>query len=106
MSTVDMHSMIEQMRAMAGQAGGAPDKADRTTGTGGFGQALHASLERINDLQQSARGEAKAFQAGQPGIELYDVMIDSQKASLAFQMGVQMRNQLVGAYKEVMNMQV
>jgi flagellar hook-basal body complex protein FliE len=57
-------------------------------------------------MQQAATGEAQAFQAGKPGVALYDVMIDTQEASLAFQMGVQVRNRLVNAYKEVMNMQV
>jgi flagellar hook-basal body complex protein FliE len=67
---------------------------------------MRASLDRINDMQQAATGEAQAFQAGKPGVALYDVMIDTQEASLAFQMGVQVRNRLVNAYKQLMNMQV
>lgn len=106
MSTVNMQGMIEQMRALATQAGVGTPSPSSTKGTAGFGQALRASMERINDLQQTARVEAADFQAGKPGIALHDVMIDTQEANLAFQMGVQMRNRLVGAYKEVMNMQV
>ncbi len=106
MSAVNMQGMIEQMRSLATQAGTASSGAPETTGTAGFGQALKASLERINDVQQTARAEAMDFQAGKPGVALHDVMIDTQEASLAFQMGVQMRNRLVGAYKEIMNMQV
>ena len=47
-----------------------------------------------------------SFQAGDPNVALNDVMVDMQKADVAFQMGVQVRNRLVGAYKEIMNMQV
>lgn len=106
MNTVGMQGVIQQMKVLATQAGGTPAKAATATGTEGFGQAMRASLDRINDMQQSATSEAQAFQAGKPGVALYDVMIDTQEASLAFQMGVQVRNRLVNAYKEVMNMQV
>lgn len=106
MNTVGMQGVIQQMKVLATQAGGAPAKVATAAGTGGFGDAMRASLDRINDMQQSATSEAHAFQAGKPGVALYDVMIDTQEASLAFQMGVQVRNRLVNAYKEVMNMQV
>ena len=53
-----------------------------------------------------ASTKAMAFQAGEPNIELNDVMVDMQKASVAFQMGMQVRNRLVTAYRDVMNMQV
>lgn len=107
MNPVGMQGVIQQMKVLATQAGGTPAKAATAgSGTGGFGQAMRASLDRINDMQQAATGEAQAFQAGKPGVALYDVMIDTQEASLAFQMGVQVRNRLVNAYKEVMNMQV
>lgn len=106
MSTVDMQGLIGQMHSLASQAAGKPVKADPAADGMGFGDALRTSLERINDLQQTAGSEAKAFQAGKPGIALYDVVIDTQKAGLAMQMGIQVRNRLVNAYKQVMNMQV
>ena len=57
-------------------------------------------------MQQSANQQAMSFQAGDSGVALNDVMIDSQKASVAFDMGVQVRNRLVTAYKEIMGLQV
>jgi len=107
-----MQAALNQMQSLAGQAAGADaPRADghnlnTTVGTGGFGDALQASLERINQMQTEAGDKAKAFQAGEPGVSLHDTMITSQKASIAFEMGVQMRNRLVSAYKDVMNMQV
>ena len=106
MSAVGMQGMIEQMRAMAVQAGAAPVDRGGGTGTAGFGEALQASLERINHVQQAAGQEARAFQVGTPGVALYDVVIDQQKASLAFQAGVQVRNRVVSAYQRIMHMQV
>ncbi|HEU0277940.1 MAG TPA: flagellar hook-basal body complex protein FliE [Rhodanobacteraceae bacterium] len=107
MSAVNMQGVLQQMRALAAQVADAPKPAATIgAGTGGFSQALTASLDKINDLQQVATGEANAFQAGKPGVALYNVMIDQQEASLALQMGVQTRNRLVDAYKQIMNMQV
>ncbi len=67
---------------------------------------MQSSLQRINQLQQTATRQSNAFQAGSEAVSLSDVMADSQKASVAFQMGVQVRNRLLSAYKDVMAMQV
>lgn len=113
MSTPEIQSALNQMQVLAGQAGGAPegapDKGARvsaTVGEGGFADTLYGALQRINHLQQVSGDQAKAFQAGAPGVSLHDVMMDGQKASVAFELGVQVRNRLVTAYKDIMNMQV
>ncbi|MDX1561428.1 MAG: flagellar hook-basal body complex protein FliE [Gammaproteobacteria bacterium] len=54
----------------------------------------------------SAADIAEAFERGDPNIALPDVMIALQKASLAFQAMTEVRNQLVNAYQEVMNMPI
>lgn len=109
MSVPAIQAAVQQMAALASQAAaqsaGNQQQAS-AVGQGGFSGELQASIRRINELQQSAGDKAKAFQAGDPNVALNDVMVDMQKASIAFQMGVQVRNRLVGAYKEVMNMQV
>lgn len=107
MTSPAIESALSQMQSLASQAAGAKgDHASARPESDGFANELYSSLQRINALQQHASAEGKAFQAGEPGIALYDVMIDSQKASIAFQMGLQLRNRLVTAYKDVMNMQV
>lgn len=109
MSTPGIQSALQQMQSLATQAsgqsmqGGAPSQA---VGHGSFGGELQASIQRINQLKLAANDKAMAFQAGDPDIELADVMIDMQKASVASQMGLQVRNRLVSAYRDVMNMQV
>ncbi|GAA3540224.1 flagellar hook-basal body complex protein FliE [Zobellella aerophila] len=109
MSVPAIQSAVQQMASLATQAAGQradPLQQASAVGQGGFTGELQASIRRINELQQNAGNKAKAFQAGDPDVALNDVMVDMQKASIAFQMGVQVRNRLVGAYKEVMNMQV
>ena len=71
-----------------------------------FAGQLHAALDRVSEVQTSARTQAEKFSLGEPGIALNDVMTDLQKASVSLQMGIQVRNKLVSAYQEVMGMQV
>ena len=49
---------------------------------------------------------ARSFELGAPEVQLHDVMISLQKANISFQQTVQVRNRLVAAYQEIMNMQV
>ena len=108
MSTPQIDSVLAQMKSLAGAAAGG-DRAARTdvvVGEPSFAGALRGSLERINALQSLSAEQSQAFQAGEPGVALHDVMIAGQKASIAFEMGVQVRNRLVSAYKDIMNMQV
>ncbi|SDJ35182.1 flagellar hook-basal body complex protein FliE [Billgrantia gudaonensis] len=109
MSSPGIESALSQMQSLASQAAGQSDKGQHVTtsvGQGGFADELQASIRRVNELQQTANSQAEAFQAGDPGVELNDVMVDLQKASVAFEMGKQVRSRLVTAYKDIMNMQV
>jgi len=96
---------LQQLSSLAEQAQGEVSTRVSPAATG-FAGELQASLQRINQLQQTAGSQANAFQAGSDEVSLSDVMADSQKASVAFQMGVQVRNRLLTAYKDVMGMQV
>jgi flagellar hook-basal body complex protein FliE len=104
-----MASALQQMRSLSAEAtgeAGVPRQFNTSVGNGGFAEELRSSIVKINDLQQTAKEQGKAFLAGEPGISLNEVMVDSQKASVAFQAGVQVRNRMITAYKEIMNMQV
>ncbi|WP_110677664.1 flagellar hook-basal body complex protein FliE [Salinicola sp. RZ23] len=107
MSVPAIQAALQQMQALsnqaAGQSAGAAAVPDQP---GSFAGELQASLGRINQMQQSAKQQSMAFQAGDPDVALNDVMIDMQKASVSFEMGVQVRNRLVTAYKDVMSMQI
>jgi flagellar hook-basal body complex protein FliE len=102
-------SALQQMQAMAAEASGGVQSAADLSGAataGGFAQALKASLDKISNDQQTAGGEAKAFELGAPNVSLNDVVIDGQKANIAFQFGLQVRNKLVSAYNDIMQMSV
>lgn len=109
MSSPAIESILSQMQSLSSQAASLPasgQRVDTQVGGGGFAGELQSAVHRINALKLEASAQAEAFQAGTPGVELNDVMVDMQKASVATEMGIQVRNRLVTAYKDVMNMQV
>ncbi|SFM65488.1 flagellar hook-basal body complex protein FliE [Variovorax sp. OV329] len=108
MSIAAIESVLHQMRATALQGGFAPrmdsGASEAVQGSGGFAGEFKRTLERINGTQQQAYGKAEDFELGKPGVALNDVMVDLQKANVAFQTGLQVRNRLVAAYQEVMSL--
>ena len=109
MSIAAIESVLQQMRATALQTGFATtthraSDAAESSQAGGFAGELQRTLSRINGMQQEAYGKAEAFELGKPGVALNDVMVDLQKANVAFQTGLQVRNRLVAAYQEVMSL--
>jgi flagellar hook-basal body complex protein FliE len=97
-----------QMRAMASQAGGVganetnPAEANKEA----FGDLLKQAVNVVNDNQQQASRLAEAFQKGDPNVQMAEVMIALQKSNISFQAMVEVRNRLVSAYQEIMNMQI
>jgi len=71
-----------------------------------FSDALKASLDQVNQVQADAEKLGKNFAMGDDSVSLSDVMIAGQKANISFQAAVQVRNKLVSAYHDIMNMQV
>ena len=72
---------------------------------GGFGQALTDAISNISESQNAADNASVRMAAGDP-IDLHEVMLARETASLQFQLAVQVRNKLVEAYQDVMRMQV
>jgi flagellar hook-basal body complex protein FliE len=102
-------SALQQLQSMASEAAGDPAMPGAAAGgaqSGSFGAALKASLDKVSNDQNAADNEAKAFEVGAPNVSLNDVMIDGQKAGIGFQFALQVRNKLVSAYNEIMQMQV
>jgi flagellar hook-basal body complex protein FliE len=67
---------------------------------------MKAGLQGVNAAQERATNLATAFEKGTPGVELATVMIESQKATVAFRAATEVRNRLVNAYQEIMNMPI
>ena len=76
-----------------------------TCTAGGFGQALTNAISGLSESQNAADSASVRMAAGEP-IDLHEVMLARETASLQFQLAVQVRNKLVEAYQDVMRMQV
>ena len=109
-NTITPQDILAQMRAMASQAQGNVSVPGAVTGsaekTGGFEDLLKQSVNKVNNTQQEASKLAEAFQKGDPNVQLSELMVAMQKSSVSFQAMLEVRNKLVSAYQEIMNMQV
>ena len=103
-----LDQVLGQLRAAAALAAGSvqPSETKGSSAATDFSEVFKAALDQVNTVQQQATAKAKDFEIGAPNAELQDVMISIQKASLSFQQMVQVRNRLVSAYQDIMNMQV
>ncbi|HUO95039.1 MAG TPA: flagellar hook-basal body complex protein FliE [Steroidobacteraceae bacterium] len=113
MPAIDTTRLLMELRSLAAEAQRAPSVGSvpgsvpgggATPGVADFGSVLKSSINEVNGLQQSAAALATAFEQGQPGIDITRVMVEAQKANLAFRAMTEVRNRLVSAYQEVMNM--
>lgn len=69
-----------------------------------FGATLRNAIEGVNGAQQRSGALVRAFELGEPGADLAKVMVASQQSQIAFRATVEVRNRLVQAYQDVMNM--
>ena len=104
-------ALFQEMQSMALEAGRSnqvnklPTQAQPTS-SAQFGDLLSNALNTVNDIQADAKQKVTAVEMGDRNVSLADAMIASQKSSVAFEATVQVRNKLVEAYKEIMNMPV
>lgn len=114
MSDMQIQQVLAQARALAQRAAGAGafdgpragnSESPRASGPD-FVSVMKQSLDQVNALQQRADDLATRFSAGVGDTSLPEVMIAEQKASLGFEAVSQVRNRLLQAYQEIMNMPV
>ena len=109
-----IQAMMEQLKAAAAKPAAshvAPAGLGGVAPQGGvakldFADALKTSLQQVSNTQKTAEDLGQRFAMGDDTVSLSDTMIAMQKSSLAFQGTVQVRNKLVSAYHDIMNMQV
>ncbi|MBI1195066.1 MAG: flagellar hook-basal body complex protein FliE [Gammaproteobacteria bacterium] len=107
MSEISAAQMLSQLQAIASAAGkGGVESAAGAAKGPDFSAMLADAVKAVNQDQLQTSELQKAFVTGDPKVSLSDVMISSQKAGVEFQLMLQVRNKLVSAYQEVMNMQV
>lgn len=117
---VDVNQVLSQMRDMRAQmpnAMGNVGQIDGASGIGnvggtngipspGFGEMLSTAVNQVSDLQSHAGQMAKSYSMGDPSADITQVMVAMQKSKVSFEAMTQVRNKLVTAYKDIMNMPV
>ncbi len=107
MDTRGIEQMIGELRSTAQVASGkAVNQPNAAEGQLDFAQVLQSTLKEVSAAQEEARAMSRDFSAGDPDVKLQEVMVNLEKASLSFQQMVQVRNRLVTAYQDIMNMPV
>ena len=104
MSNTEINQVLAQMRVMTAQAQNRPSLQESTEAS--FADLLKQSVDRVNETQLEAKRLTTALETGDGDVDLAQVMIAVQKSSLSFEAMVQVRNKLVEAYKDVMNMPI
>jgi flagellar hook-basal body complex protein FliE len=99
--------MLSQLRTAAALANRKPElKSGEAAPKAEFSNVLKNSLDQVSRTQNEAARLSRAFSAGDPDTNLQDVMIAMQKSTISFQQAIQVRNKLVQAYHDIMNMPV
>ncbi|RDH84694.1 MAG: flagellar hook-basal body complex protein FliE [endosymbiont of Galathealinum brachiosum] len=112
MSDMNVQQVLAQMRVMEAQAKSqiGPDALSINEVQGAqktdFSEVLANSINSVNDTVMKSGDMAKAFEKGDSGITMAELMINMEKASVSFQAMTSVRNKLLTAYQEIMNMPV
>ena len=113
LSQIRAHEM--QVRGPAGdvapgnaiQPGGlAPGAVNPSSDAPSFGETLNNAIDSVSRTQRQSGELQKAFEMGDPRADLARVMVAMQQSSVAFRATVEVRNKLVQAYQDVMNMPI
>ncbi|MDI1352709.1 MAG: flagellar hook-basal body complex protein FliE [bacterium] len=102
MTDINTANLISQMRTMAAQAEGISSVDSKSS----FSLVFQQALDQVGNLNQSADLLKNRFEMGDPNVSLADTMIATQKANLGFEATVRVRNKVVQAYQDIMNMPV
>lgn len=113
-TSTDIAAVLEQMRALRAAAGrelaadmAVPDRspAAAEVSDADFSALLRSAVDSVARLQNESSSMSKAFVRGESD-DLVSVMVAAQKSSVAFQALTQVRNRVVSAYQDIMNMPI
>ena len=106
MSDIAINQVLSQMRAMQAMASNESLSSTEANATAPFSELMSQSIDQVNNSMQESKATAARFESGDPSVSLAEVMINAQKASIQFSGMTEVRNKLLTAYKDVMNMPV
>ena len=109
-SQANIQSMLQTLRSYQTQASQLPGDTPSVTGTAqtektSFTQMVNGALEHVNGLSVEADRLQAAYERGED-LPLTDVVLGMQKSSIAFEATLQIRNKVLKAYEEILNMPV
>lgn len=104
MNEINATDLLNQIRTLGRDL--QPTQTTATPPAGSFGEMLKTTINTVNEAQQEASALKAGFVNGTTDKSLAEVMIASQKASLSFTAVTEVRNKLVSAYQDIMNMPV
>lgn len=102
---LERNAALQRANTVAGAAAPAAPSGTSSVGSGGFGATMDAALKSVNESQNAAQKASEAYERGET-VDVAQVMLARQKASLAFEATLQARNKLLSAYKDIMSMPV
>jgi flagellar hook-basal body complex protein FliE len=105
MSQMEIDQVLAQIRSLSAQLRPAttPSAAPGTAPVSEFATLLRQGIDQVSQAQQHAGALAEAFERGASGVELPEVMLELQKANVSFRALTEVRNRLISAYQEIMN---
>jgi flagellar hook-basal body complex protein FliE len=117
MTNMAIDQVLAQIRSMSAQTSAAVKPAaqslasiqagsSNTVQGPAFGDLFKQGIDSVNSTQQKAGALAESWERGDPGVDLAQVMIESQKAAVSFRAMTEVRNRLVSAYQDIMNMSI
>ena len=114
----NIQSMLQTLRSYQSQAaGGMDDEGNKvgslnglsgsksTEGPSGFSDLVRQTVNKVNENQMNASNIASSYERGE-GVPLTDVVLSMQKSSLSFEATLQVRNKVLKAYEDILNMPV
>lgn len=106
MNEISPEQILSQIRSMNRTLNLPKPATPETTSADSFGSLLKNTLDGVNETQRVSRDMKADFVAGTGEASLAEVMIASEKANLSFRAVTEVRNKLVQAYQDIMNMPV
>ena len=106
MSSMQIQQVLAEMRSLQARAAGGTESPTAAGQPSDFANLMKNSVDEVAGMQNQATAMANAYEAGDKSVDLTKVMLEVQKAGLAFHAMTQVRNKLIDAYTQVMNMSV
>jgi flagellar hook-basal body complex protein FliE len=103
---IGFDQIAKALQATAGSSATAASGSTETAANAGvpFSGVLQSMVQQTAALDKKAAETVTGVMNGS-GVEIHDAMIATQKADMAFELALQMRNKAVGAYQQMMSMQ-